>query len=199
MLSSCLIGQHARAHELSFYLKNGVSVVGNLSRERQLRELCRLTVISCAFHTSAVTLRASSSRPASPAVPVSASSPVAVSIRNACQPCSVWARRTHTPSPLPNWCEFPLPLSTHAPSPPERQLVRKHLRTMKHPVVAGNSFYSSSSSTTVNGHSSQLLSSPELYYPANMINNAVNRTGLHPGGVPYVLSLSVTAKDIDAD
>jgi len=68
-------------------------------------------------------------------------------------PSRKWTLRQPT---LPNWCQHPQTLSTHAPKPPDLRRFKKHLRSMKDPVARTSSPYTDPS---VKGPRSQFLTS----------------------------------------
>lgn len=73
------------------------------------------------------------------------------SVQNAYLPCRKWTNRKPTSS---KWPRLPHPLSTHAPTLPGLEYARKHLRTMKDPVIRPSSPYTDPS---IKGPRSQIL------------------------------------------
>ncbi len=78
---------------------------------------------------------------------------------------------------LPNWSQLPRPSSAHAPKPPDLERRRKHLRTMKDPVIRTDSPYTDPS---VKGPRSQLRSHQN---PPQTVNSTSPASALDPGRV----------------
>lgn len=113
--------------------------------------------------------------------PARVPSPPVFSIRNACLPCRKWIVRKPT---LPNWSQLPQPLSTVTPKPPDRELDRKDLRTMKDPVARAASPYTD---PTVKGPRSQILSSSGRFSSATSKSSHLSGSLL---GLPSLTSAS---------
>jgi phosphoenolpyruvate carboxykinase (ATP) len=93
-------------------------------------------------------------------------------------PSRKWIPRKPT---LPSSTQLPRPLSTLAPKPPDLELDRKHLRTMKDPVARTASPYTDPS---VKGPRSQLLSRQHPFTPANSTSTGLAIYLFYPSALP---------------